>query len=170
MKYTLNSIVIFGLLTVLIDGTLCQLPKVRIEMDEVGMHRLVSIAFRKVCLFINENIFGNRKLKYHLHFDSSFVGSNCQYVLSQPLPAAIYISTDELDDLQRLLMVFWIKFTTCSNNVQSHCLAALRGVSQVRGHRNHNGKVNPIRRLTTRGRQAKGHSDSAHSLPLPCRQ
>lgn len=45
MKYTSNSIVIFGLLTVLIDGTLCQLPKVRIEMDEVGMHRLVRISY-----------------------------------------------------------------------------------------------------------------------------
>lgn len=44
MKYTSNLIVIFGLLTVLIDGMLCQLPKVRIEMDEVGMHRLVRIS------------------------------------------------------------------------------------------------------------------------------
>lgn len=30
---------------------------------------------------------------------------NCEYMIAQQLPAAVYISTDELDDLQRFKMV-----------------------------------------------------------------
>lgn len=44
MKYTWNLISTIGLIIVLIDGTFSELPKVRMEMDEVGMHRLVRIS------------------------------------------------------------------------------------------------------------------------------
>lgn len=121
MKYTWDLISTIGLITLLIDGAFGELPKVRIEMDEAGMHRLVRISH--FAWLINKNIFGNRKLKYHMQFDRSFVGSSCQYVLSQPLPAAVYISTDELDDLQRLLMVFLNRITDLFS-FQSDCLAA----------------------------------------------
>ncbi|KAH8284563.1 hypothetical protein KR018_004295, partial [Drosophila ironensis] len=43
-----------------------------------------------------------RTLSYRLRFDYHLVGKECEYVLLQTLPASVYISTDELDDLQRL--------------------------------------------------------------------
>ncbi|EDW58764.2 uncharacterized protein PIG-X [Drosophila virilis] len=71
----------------LLSGVCCflqQQPTIRIEMDEAGMHR---------------------KLKYTVQFDNTFANSNCVYMLAQPLPAAVYVSTDELDGLQRLKML-----------------------------------------------------------------
>ncbi|XP_033156137.1 uncharacterized protein LOC117138277 isoform X2 [Drosophila mauritiana] len=56
-------------------------PIVHVEMDKAGMHRT---------------------LNYRLRFDIPLVGKDCEYVLLQDLPASVYISTDELDDLQRL--------------------------------------------------------------------
>lgn len=44
MKYTWNLISTIGLITLLIDGAFSELPKVRVEMDEAGMHRLVRIS------------------------------------------------------------------------------------------------------------------------------
>ncbi|KAH8297281.1 hypothetical protein KR044_010069, partial [Drosophila immigrans] len=46
-----------------------------------------------------------RKLQYNVQFDDSIVNLNCKYALLQSLPAAVFISTDELDDLQRLKML-----------------------------------------------------------------
>ncbi|KAM8713026.1 hypothetical protein ACLKA7_013355 [Drosophila subpalustris] len=53
-------------------------------MDKAGMHR---------------------KLNYHVQFANTIVNMHCEYMLLQPLPAAVFISTDELDDLQRLKML-----------------------------------------------------------------
>ncbi|KAH8372666.1 hypothetical protein KR009_002383 [Drosophila setifemur] len=47
-------------------------------------------------------MFSYRTITYRLRFDYPLVGKDCGYVLLQPLPASVYISTDELDDLQRL--------------------------------------------------------------------
>ncbi|KAL7735903.1 hypothetical protein ACLKA6_002353 [Drosophila palustris] len=60
------------------------LPIIQIEMDKAGMHR---------------------KLNYHVQFANTIVNMRCEYMLLQPLPAAVFISTDELDDLQRLKML-----------------------------------------------------------------
>ncbi|XP_034479570.1 uncharacterized protein LOC117785586 isoform X2 [Drosophila innubila] len=71
--------------TLLFSGANCNTsPFIDIEMDEAGMHR---------------------KLKYQVQFPDSIVNMNCEYVILQPLPAAVFISTDELDDLQRLKML-----------------------------------------------------------------
>ncbi|XP_030560318.1 uncharacterized protein LOC115762292 isoform X2 [Drosophila novamexicana] len=83
------TFVVFNVIAaLLLSGVCCflqQQPTVRIEMDEAGMHR---------------------KLKYTVQFDKTpLAGSNCQYMLAQPLPAAVYVSTDELDGLQRLKML-----------------------------------------------------------------
>ncbi|XP_039227137.1 uncharacterized protein LOC6528498 isoform X2 [Drosophila yakuba] len=56
-------------------------PIVHVEMDKAGMHRT---------------------LNYRLRFDIPLVGKDCEYALLQDFPASVYISTDELDDLQRL--------------------------------------------------------------------
>lgn len=50
-------------------------------------------------------MYSYRTLTYRLRFDYPLVGKDCEYVLLQPLPASVYISTDELDDLQRLKRV-----------------------------------------------------------------
>ncbi|KAL9917700.1 phosphatidylinositol glycan anchor biosynthesis class X [Glossina fuscipes fuscipes] len=44
----------------------------------------------------------HRKIVYTVHFNDSMVGSKCEYVLKQRLPATMYVSTDELKDLRRL--------------------------------------------------------------------
>ncbi|ALC42740.1 CG30381, partial [Drosophila busckii] len=43
-----------------------------------------------------------RKLMYTLQFDYPPASMNCEFILSQPLPAGVYISTDELQELERL--------------------------------------------------------------------
>jgi len=50
-------------------------------------------------------MFLNRKLTYQVQFPNTIADLNCEYVILQTLPAAVFISTDELDDLQRLKMV-----------------------------------------------------------------
>ncbi|XP_068145498.1 phosphatidylinositol-glycan biosynthesis class X protein isoform X1 [Drosophila tropicalis] len=81
----LNRIV--GLISLMIlsirrvEGDLLQQPIVRVEMDDAGFHR---------------------SLTYSVQFDYPLAGQDCEYMLLQPLPAGVYISTDELDDLQRL--------------------------------------------------------------------
>ncbi|XP_064547820.1 uncharacterized protein PIG-X [Drosophila montana] len=89
MKCFINAaFVIVNLIAALfLSGVCCFLQQqatVRIEMDEAGMHR---------------------KLKYTVQFEKTLAGSNCEYMLAQPLPAAVYVSTDELDGLQRLKML-----------------------------------------------------------------
>ncbi|XP_016993700.2 phosphatidylinositol-glycan biosynthesis class X protein [Drosophila takahashii] len=56
-------------------------PIVQVELDKAGLHRTLT---------------------YRLRFDYPLVGKDCEYTLLQELPASVYISTDELDDLQRL--------------------------------------------------------------------
>ncbi|XP_016943320.3 phosphatidylinositol-glycan biosynthesis class X protein [Drosophila suzukii] len=56
-------------------------PIIQVEMEKAGMHR---------------------SLTYRLRFDYPLVGKGCEYALLQAFPASVYISTDELDDLQRL--------------------------------------------------------------------
>lgn len=47
----------------------------------------------------------DRKIVYTVQFNDSMAGSKCEYVLKQTLPAAMYVSTDELKDLRRLKKV-----------------------------------------------------------------
>ncbi|XP_030382823.1 phosphatidylinositol-glycan biosynthesis class X protein [Scaptodrosophila lebanonensis] len=68
-----------------------QLPIVDIKMEEAGMHRTIT---------------------YTVQFHPSLVDKDCKYILKQSLPAAVFVSTDELDDLQRLnkLVAVYPKF------------------------------------------------------------
>ncbi|XP_002004205.2 uncharacterized protein LOC6578290 [Drosophila mojavensis] len=80
------SILIF-IAALSVNSINCHAPPqsvMRIEMDPVGMHR---------------------KLKYTIEFAEAIANLNCEYMIAQQLPAAVYISTDELDDLQRFKML-----------------------------------------------------------------
>lgn len=87
MKYKYNFKLILSFITTLLLRVCCNVveqPIVSIEMTEAGMHR---------------------KLMYNVQFPNSIVNIDCEYILLQPLPSAVFISTDELDDLQRLKML-----------------------------------------------------------------
>ncbi|XP_013116284.1 phosphatidylinositol-glycan biosynthesis class X protein [Stomoxys calcitrans] len=43
----------------------------------------------------------HRDLIYTVQFDYPLAGKNCEYILQQSLPASVYISVDQLDDLVR---------------------------------------------------------------------
>uniref|UniRef100_A0A1A9WGL8 Phosphatidylinositol-glycan biosynthesis class X protein n=1 Tax=Glossina brevipalpis TaxID=37001 RepID=A0A1A9WGL8_9MUSC len=54
---------------------------------------------------VEVNILGaglHRKIAYIVRFNDSLVGAKCEYILKQNLPAAVYVNTDELEDLKRL--------------------------------------------------------------------
>uniref|UniRef100_F3YDB9 Phosphatidylinositol-glycan biosynthesis class X protein n=3 Tax=Drosophila melanogaster TaxID=7227 RepID=F3YDB9_DROME len=80
-----NQCLLFTLVLGLLGGAghcyVVEPPIVHVEMEKAGMHRT---------------------LNYRLRFDIPLVGKDCEYALVQDLPASVYISTDELDDLQRL--------------------------------------------------------------------
>ncbi|EDV37810.2 uncharacterized protein Dana_GF19764 [Drosophila ananassae] len=80
-KHMYAFMLVLGLLGSMVSGYMLEAPVVQIDMDRVGMHRTLS---------------------YRIRFDYSLVGLDCEYVLLQSLPASVYISTDELDDLRRL--------------------------------------------------------------------
>uniref|UniRef100_A0A1A9ZAV2 Phosphatidylinositol-glycan biosynthesis class X protein n=1 Tax=Glossina pallidipes TaxID=7398 RepID=A0A1A9ZAV2_GLOPL len=63
-----------------VQGNDLQMPTVEVEMLGSGLHR---------------------KIVYTVHFNDAMAGT-CEYVLKQTLPAAMYVSTDELKDLRRL--------------------------------------------------------------------
>ncbi|XP_034651454.1 phosphatidylinositol-glycan biosynthesis class X protein [Drosophila subobscura] len=76
-----TTICVLTLLASAARSYLLQQPVVHVEMEKAGMHRTLT---------------------YRVQFDYPLAGKDCDYMLLQPLPAAVYISTDELDDLQRL--------------------------------------------------------------------
>lgn len=47
---------------------------------------------------------------YSVQFDYPLAGKECEYILRQHLPAAVYVSVDQLDDLKRLKKVNWNRF------------------------------------------------------------
>ncbi|KAM7345498.1 phosphatidylinositol glycan anchor biosynthesis class X [Cochliomyia hominivorax] len=63
------------------ENDIIQTPIVGVELTEAGLHR---------------------NLIYTVQFDYPLAGKECEYVLRQHLPASVYVSVDQLDDLQRL--------------------------------------------------------------------
>ncbi|CAD7014721.1 uncharacterized protein LOC101458718 [Ceratitis capitata] len=81
----LAMIYLLLLLIVLPNSNSCnQLPSkpiVGLQLSEDGMHR---------------------EIIYTVQFADTLIDKNCQYVLEQLLPAGVYISVDQLDELKRL--------------------------------------------------------------------
>ncbi|XP_034111278.1 phosphatidylinositol-glycan biosynthesis class X protein [Drosophila albomicans] len=88
MNSTSTVLLLFSFIITLLICNICceslQRSIVSMEMEKEGMHR---------------------NLKYNVQFADSIINVNCEYAILQSLPAAVFISTDELDDLQRLKML-----------------------------------------------------------------
>ncbi|KAI8118959.1 hypothetical protein FF38_10221 [Lucilia cuprina] len=63
------------------ENDVIQTPIVDVELTDAGFHRY---------------------LIYTVQFDYPLAGKECEYVLKQHLPASVYVSVDQLDDLKRL--------------------------------------------------------------------
>ncbi|XP_037949074.1 phosphatidylinositol-glycan biosynthesis class X protein [Teleopsis dalmanni] len=66
-----------------------------------GWHQCVAEITPTISINMNEAGF-HRNLKYNIQFEQPLADEACEYMLQQFLPAAVYVSKDQLDDLQRL--------------------------------------------------------------------
>lgn len=99
----MNHLTLLLLFFVICTFCAAENAKLTVKLMNSGFHRLVNtmwvISFC-VCLF-HDALTPDRDLEYAVVYPD-YQGKQHTFLIKQPLPASVYVNTDDLDDLRRL--------------------------------------------------------------------
>lgn len=87
----------------------CENAKLTVELMNSGFHRLVNVGFVGFECFVSFSLCC-RDLKYVVVFPE-YQGKHHTFLIKQVLPASVYVSTDQLEDLRRFDKVIQSSFS-----------------------------------------------------------